>query len=186
MSNRKDLLDGARSCLLEKGYARTTARDIAGAAGVSLAAIGYHFGTKDALLSEALQQALREWGDNMEQLLITSSEVDDPADRFETAWDVVVGSFADDRSLWAVQFELLMHINNDAHLRRTFGEANRAAQQGLVNLFGLPTHNGPTKELGVYLQMLIAGAAAQWLVDPDSILTGAQMRQTVVAMSAMP
>lgn len=184
MSNREDLLDGARSCLLEKGYARTTARDIAGAAGVSLAAIGYHFGTKDALLSEALQQALREWGDTMEQLLIASSEAD-PASRFETAWDVIVGSFADDRSLWAVQFELLTHISIDPHLRRTFGEANRAAQQGLINLFGLPTQNGPTRELGVYLQMLIAGAAAQWLVDPDSVLSGANVRHAVLAMSAL-
>ncbi len=34
----------------DKGYARTTARDIATAAGVSLAAIGYHFGSKEELL----------------------------------------------------------------------------------------------------------------------------------------
>ncbi|MGH4006514.1 MAG: TetR family transcriptional regulator, partial [Pseudonocardiaceae bacterium] len=44
MGNREDLLAGAKRCLYEKGYGRTTARDIAAAAGgVSLAAIGYHF-----------------------------------------------------------------------------------------------------------------------------------------------
>ena len=43
MGNREALLLGAKCCLLEKGLARTTARDIGGAAGVSLAAIGYHF-----------------------------------------------------------------------------------------------------------------------------------------------
>lgn len=43
MSNRDALLAAARKCLLEKGYNRTTARDIASAGGVSLAAIGYHF-----------------------------------------------------------------------------------------------------------------------------------------------
>ena len=35
MGNREDLLAGAQRCLYEKGYARTTARDIASASGVS-------------------------------------------------------------------------------------------------------------------------------------------------------
>ncbi|MET1071471.1 MAG: TetR family transcriptional regulator, partial [Umezawaea sp.] len=34
MGNREDLLVGAKRCLLDKGYARTTARDIATEAGV--------------------------------------------------------------------------------------------------------------------------------------------------------
>jgi AcrR family transcriptional regulator len=32
MGNREALLEGARECLSERGYARTTARDIAAAA----------------------------------------------------------------------------------------------------------------------------------------------------------
>ncbi|GAA5003457.1 hypothetical protein GCM10025734_40840 [Kitasatospora paranensis] len=62
MGNREDLLAGAKRCLYEKGYGRTTARDIASAAGVSLAAIGYHYGSKEALLTQATIQALGEWG----------------------------------------------------------------------------------------------------------------------------
>ncbi|WP_031080407.1 TetR family transcriptional regulator, partial [Streptomyces sp. NRRL WC-3549] len=40
MGNREDLLKGAKQCLVERGWARTTVRDIAAAAGVSHAAIG--------------------------------------------------------------------------------------------------------------------------------------------------
>ena len=54
MGNREALIEGAKTCLMEKGYNRTTARDIATAAGVSLAAIGYHFGSKDDLMNEAM------------------------------------------------------------------------------------------------------------------------------------
>ena len=62
MGNREALVEGAKACLLEKGYSRTTARDIATAAGVSLAAIGYHFGSKETLLNEALRELLiNEW-----------------------------------------------------------------------------------------------------------------------------
>ena len=63
MNNREALLVAAKQCLLEKGYARTTARDIASAAKVSLAAIGYHFSSKDALLTEVAHvlRACRYW-----------------------------------------------------------------------------------------------------------------------------
>ena len=58
MGNREDLLAGAKRCLIERGWAHTTVRDIASAAGVSHAAIGYHFGSKDALLTQALVEAV--------------------------------------------------------------------------------------------------------------------------------
>jgi AcrR family transcriptional regulator len=61
MGNREALLEGAKRCLLEKGYAKTTARDIADAAGVSLAAIGYHYGSKESLLEQAFMAAMEEW-----------------------------------------------------------------------------------------------------------------------------
>jgi AcrR family transcriptional regulator len=65
VGNREDLLKGARECLLEKGYLQTTARDISNASGVGLAAIGYHFGTKEALLQEAMVEANQEWGQRL-------------------------------------------------------------------------------------------------------------------------
>ncbi|MFC7479844.1 TetR/AcrR family transcriptional regulator [Luedemannella flava] len=74
MGNREKLLDGALTCLLQKGYARTTARDIATTAGVSLAAIGYHFGTTEALLSAALFQAMGRWAEQLEQALVDDGD----------------------------------------------------------------------------------------------------------------
>ena len=53
MGHREDLLEGAKRCLLEKGFARTTARDIVKESGTNLASIGYHYGSKDALLAQA-------------------------------------------------------------------------------------------------------------------------------------
>lgn len=53
MGHREDLLEGAKRCLLEKGFLRTTARDIVKESGTNLASIGYHYGSKDALLAQA-------------------------------------------------------------------------------------------------------------------------------------
>jgi len=59
--NRAALIKGARQCIEQIGYARTTARDVASAAGVSLGAISYHFGSKEVLLNEAMAEGFRDW-----------------------------------------------------------------------------------------------------------------------------
>ena len=46
--------------LLEQGQAATTLRDITERAGANVAAVGYHFGSKDALVSLVYGDALRE------------------------------------------------------------------------------------------------------------------------------
>jgi AcrR family transcriptional regulator len=53
MTNREALLEAALASLQDKGYAETTAREVANRAGVSLGAIGYHYGT--------LKRNLRRW-----------------------------------------------------------------------------------------------------------------------------
>jgi AcrR family transcriptional regulator len=173
VGNREDLLDGAKSCLLEKGYSRTTARDIATAANVSLAAIGYHFGSKEALLTEALQLAIREWGDDLVDTLAASVDPDaDPAERFEATWTAAVRSFAANQAFWAIQFEVVANIHRNPELRHTFTEATRQARLGLVELFGLSVDPPEADKVGAYLQTLLAGAAAQWLQDPETAPSG--------------
>lgn len=86
MGNREDLLAGALRCIREKGYARTTARDIAAAAGTSLAAIGYHFGSKEALLNEAMFAAFDSWGQALAGAQ-PDAATDDAIDRFAATTD---------------------------------------------------------------------------------------------------
>ncbi|MBN1170597.1 MAG: helix-turn-helix transcriptional regulator, partial [Micromonosporaceae bacterium] len=71
MGHREQLLAGAKRCLYERGYARTTARDIVAASGTNLASIGYHFGSKEALLNAAMIDAMTEWGDELERAMTT-------------------------------------------------------------------------------------------------------------------
>src|SRR5919112_3115265 len=93
MGHREKLLAGAKRCLYERGYARTTARDIVAASGTNLASIGYHYGSKEALLNAALIEATGEWGDEM-ATAIAGVDEPDPYRRFELAWDAVLATFA--------------------------------------------------------------------------------------------
>ena len=60
VATRSRLLTGALTCLLDQGIAKTSARTIAAAAGVNQALIFYHFGSVDALLALACQEAAEQ------------------------------------------------------------------------------------------------------------------------------
>lgn len=188
MGNREDLLDGARRCLLSKGYTRTTARDVATESGVSLAAIGYHFGSKDELLRAALRQAIEEWGAEIAAMLAAET---DPglsgAERFEATWERILASFARTRPLWAIQFEVIAQIERTPELRAAFPDANREARLGLAELFGAgPSVLGERRAemAGVCYQALLAGLAAQALVDPDGVPAASDLVDAVRAIGA--
>ncbi|MCM8595472.1 TetR/AcrR family transcriptional regulator [Accumulibacter sp.] len=57
---RERILDVAERLFMENGYEATSMRLITGAAEVNLAAVNYHFGSKEALLREVFRRRL-EW-----------------------------------------------------------------------------------------------------------------------------
>ncbi|MBF6170802.1 TetR/AcrR family transcriptional regulator [Nocardia blacklockiae] len=171
MGNREDLLAGARRCLVEKGYARTTVRDISTAAGVSMAAIGYHFGTKEALLTAALAEATREWGVDLEHALARLGDAGgDPWERFAARWDVVLATIATHRGMWTATFDALADPDVRTQLAANLDEA----RSGLARLLAGADEGDAdaTRGVGALYQALLTGVAAQYLIDPDRAPTG--------------
>jgi AcrR family transcriptional regulator len=175
MGNREDLLAGAKQCLIEKGYRRTSARDIASAAGTSLAAIGYHFGGKDNLLNLALVESAKEWGDEMERAL--AAELDPgltPAQRLEETWRRVIESFSSHRGMWTAQFRLLAELRDLPDEGRFLVEALREGRRELAGIFQ-PQSSQDRRILGSVYHALLLGVMAQWLIDPDDALSSADL-----------
>ncbi|WP_446210890.1 TetR/AcrR family transcriptional regulator [Micromonospora sp. IBSANI012] len=188
MGNREDLLAGAKRCLIEKGYAATTARDVAAAAGTSLAAIGYHFRTTRALLDQALFEAMAEWGEELQRTLAVEVAPDaGPEERFEAAWTRIIESFARLRPLWAVQFELIGQMDRSPELREAFATANHQARLGLAEVFHRldpVADESQALALGAFYQALLGGLAAQWLVDPDRAPSAADLTRALRTVTA--
>lgn len=179
MGNREALLAGARQCLYERGYARTTARDIAAAAGVSLAAIGYHFGSKEALLNAAMMNATGEWAEQLERVLEAEVAADaSPLDRFEAVWTRVIDSLASYRPLWAAQFEIMAQADAAPEIRAFLGDA---IERGRLGLAALLQHLDPVADednaraVGGLYHAILSGLLVQWLTDPDRAPTGHEL-----------
>ena len=60
MSTQDQILQAAESLFTKHGFEATTLRQITAAAGVNLAAVNYHFGSKEALLQEVFKHRLRQ------------------------------------------------------------------------------------------------------------------------------
>lgn len=175
--NREALLAAAKQALATKGYTGTTARDLAKAAGTSLAAIGYHFGSMDELLQAALFEAIAEWGEPLGRAL-SSAPNSDPRGRYEALWTQVIESFEAHRPLWSTQFELVGQLARFPHLRERLVSGQRHGRGELARLFGPvdPDSDPETARLlGGVFQALLAGVMVQWLVDPDEALSGSEV-----------
>ncbi|MFF8616037.1 TetR/AcrR family transcriptional regulator [Streptomyces sp. NPDC015350] len=173
MGHREDLLEGAKRCLLEKGYARTTARDIVAASGTNLASIGYHYGSKEALLNLAFLKVTEEWGD----VLTEKRDADGgeasrpPLDQFRDTWQQVIDSFEGTRSVWQLQMEVVSRIDQDPELRKALLGPQREGRAGLAeNMLGIDPEKDPEKArvAGLFCQALLAGVMVQWLMDSES------------------
>jgi AcrR family transcriptional regulator len=176
MGNREALLQAAKKCLLEKGYNRTTARDIASAAGVSLAAIGYHFSSKEALLTEALLLAFGEWDQELQKALRTAVPPGvSPASRFEAIWAKIIATFETYRPLWVANFEIFAQMVGQPATRGFLAGNLHTARVGLAAMFldqeesAVSQHTAATT--GTFLHVLLSGLILQWLLDPASALS---------------
>lgn len=188
MGNREDLLAGAVRCLYTKGYARTTARDIAAASGVSLAAIGYHYRSKEALLNAALIQAIGEWGAELEHALAAETDpTAEPLEQFEATWERILASFDTHRQLWAATFEVFAQIDRAPEVRQFLADALQQGRLGLASLFQHIDAGADVRSawvVGSFYQALLTGVLAQWLADPEHAPSGhdlAEALRTILA-----
>ncbi|HEU5354706.1 MAG TPA: helix-turn-helix domain-containing protein [Actinocrinis sp.] len=187
MGNREDLLEGAKRCLLEKGYRATTARDIAAASGVSLAAIGYHFGSKEALMNQAVYEAVGDWSEGFEQALAAVDPQASTLDRLEAVWTHMVASFQQEKPLWRAQLEIVVEIERNPQLGEFFAKIQPEAHLGLAELFpgADPAADEKTRmQVGKLYHAILIGVMAQYFIDPQTAATGHDLAEALRIVGA--
>ncbi|MER6182826.1 TetR/AcrR family transcriptional regulator [Streptomyces sp. NPDC001652] len=173
MGHREDLLEGAKRCLLEKGFARTTARDIVKESGTNLASIGYHYGSKDALLAEAylsLVGDLSEAFDGEEAAGIVAEP--GSIERFREVWSNIIGTMRGPGSMWRLGVEIVAMGDQLPAVRDHLAQQQRDADRALVALFmGMREEDVPDETrdtLGKFYTTLMTGLITQWIFDPEN------------------
>lgn len=170
-NHRQKLLEGALECLRTKGYAATTSRDIAAAAGGNLGSIGYHFGSKDALLNEALTLGFKNWTDHLASGAL-AVDADDPLERLHRSWDAMAGELDAQRGLLQSFLEALAPASRSPKLREQLAHFYRQARDDVAAVVSESLGEDPeSKEAArILATLLIAvsdGLQLQWFLEPE-------------------
>ncbi|MEU1201901.1 TetR/AcrR family transcriptional regulator [Streptomyces sp. NPDC005813] len=182
MGHREDLLEGAKRCLLAKGFVRTTARDIVKESGTNLASIGYHYGSKDTLLAQAYVELISDVGGTFESIG-AGGAVGEPGSlaRFQEVWTNVTRSFVEDRAIWMLTFEVITNTDRLPTVRDHLVKASDEGRRGLVPLLMGGSEDDVDEEtlrtVGGFYQILLNGLSVQWLFDADSATTAEQLTE---------
>jgi len=168
MGHKEDLLAGAKKMLLERGFAHTTARDIVAASGTNLASIGYHFGSKDALMMQAMIDLMAEFGERFAPPELR--DADTPSDeKFVAAWRRIIDAFEVDRPLMVASYDVLGQMEHAPELRAMMRGAYEMVRADMAfDFLNMPEGTDPATiraVSSVFLAML-SGLLVQYLVDP--------------------
>jgi len=178
-NHKEALLEAAKRLLREQGYAHTTARDLVAASGTNLASIGYHFGSKEALLTEALGDAFEEWTERVDAAGWAASDAA-PLDRLVAALTAMVADLGEARPLFIAYLEAMAQAERSPALREKLAgqyEANRRqVAASIVAAIGGDT--GPGSDADAIASLLIAiadGLLMQSFLDPGRLPSGEEL-----------
>lgn len=184
MGHREDLLAGARRCLETRGYARTTARDLVAESGTNLASIGYHFGSKEALLNEAIAASFQEWAERVHALTHTfaAESSSDPFRMLGGLWSAMLASFAEFRGLAVAFAEALAQVERQPELRVTLAAAyadTRAQVSAMVAEAAGIADGVHSRTLAGLVVALFDGLLVQWLLDEGAVPAGEDLTEAL-------
>jgi AcrR family transcriptional regulator len=187
MGHREDLLAGAKRSLYERGYARTTARDIVAASGTNLGSIGYHYGSTQALMNAAMLSAIEEWGEAIAQALATGGD-DDGDDPLVRYWRRVIGTIDSHRELWLASVEAMIQSQHQPELRAQIAAGMEQGRRGMAALVTGAEEDsldeGTVRTVGSAQLALMSGVMIQWLTDPATAPSAEQVAAGIRALAA--
>jgi AcrR family transcriptional regulator len=175
MGHREQLLAAARRLLEEQGYARITARDLVAASDTNLASIGYHFGSKAALLNEAIEAAFADWSAQLADFAMSDPGAT-PLERAGATWAASLDGLPDRRPILQSYIEALAQAMRVPSLRAQLAGHYARARTMVAELVArslepaMPGTRPDERRCRAVASLVIAacdGLAMQWMLDPE-------------------
>jgi AcrR family transcriptional regulator len=174
-SNRSNLIEGTLRCLERLPPERVTARAIAEESGANLASIAYHFGSKDALVTEAVIEGLDRWLAEISRGLGDLASLS-PAARFGRAWEVIEATRRRHSGLARNFLGALAKAQHDARIRDLLADGFRRTRPNVAGLLGLGDDRAGEDAAGL-VHAQFTGLLFQALLDPELAIEGERMER---------
>jgi AcrR family transcriptional regulator len=174
VTHRAALLEAARELLRTRGYASITARDLVAASGTNLGSIGYHFGSKEALLNEAIGEALQEWADTIARTAETEPGKT-PLDALTRSTRAMLDRFDEIKPYFLAFIEALARSARTPELARQLAQHYEAQRERVtdtvVAALGARLDRDTAASLAALMIAVTDGLLLQYYADPDRMYT---------------
>jgi AcrR family transcriptional regulator len=172
-SNRQQLLEGTLRCLERLPPERITARAIADESGANLASIAYHFGSKDALVTEAVVEGLDRW---LEEIAAGLAHLDaaSPEERLRAAARVIETTRRRHEGLARNFLGALQRARTSRRVQAVLAEGFRHTRPNVAAVLDLGGDQVGEDAAGL-LHALFIGLLFQSLLDRDLAIEGERL-----------
>ncbi|MFB6435448.1 TetR/AcrR family transcriptional regulator [Streptomyces sp. NPDC056411] len=174
-ARRQQLIEATIDLVSTRGYPATSLSAIAERAGLSKAAVLYHFSSKDNLTRAALEQVLEQFGAHVTERLAQASG---PREAVIAYVRAMIGYQQAHRRHVRVITEMLLDDAGGTRLKTPGSHDTKGRWQMLAGLLTDGQQTGVFREFPVQTVALAIGGAidgviAHWLVHPDLDLDAA-------------
>jgi AcrR family transcriptional regulator len=172
VGHREQLLAAARRLLEEQGYAHITARDLVAASDTNLASIGYHFGSKAALLNAAIEASFEDWAAQLADFAMSDPDAT-PLQRAGATWVASLDGLPARRRMLQSYVEALAQAMRVPELRGQLAGHYTRARAMVAELVARSIGGGAKSDeprCRAVAALVIAacdGLAMQWMLDPE-------------------
>jgi AcrR family transcriptional regulator len=170
---RKEIAQGLYRCIVKRGYARTTVRDIAREANVRSGIIHHYFDSKDEILSTLTEITFDRHKESLLALL-QQDQGSDPRERLRLGIDFIFLRVAGDRDLIKVFHELWNIAEHNDALNQSLKTLYRDYRTAVATLIlecldGSRIPAARRRHLAALLVSASEGASIQWFIDPRGV-----------------
>jgi AcrR family transcriptional regulator len=191
MGQKDKLLEAAKRSLLTRGHAGTTARDLASDAGVSLAAIGYHFGSKDNLLDLAVSELLEDWAATVMSAISAPTQGSNVLEQLAAGWKDAIDGFDRYAPLLIAFYDALLRSQASEAARTRIAahiSVSRTHVKRVIEALVPAMTDDDAETAASFALAVVDGLFVQWLADrnavPDGATFVASVRRVLAAMTA--
>ncbi len=159
---RAIILESAMQLFAQKGYANTTTRDIATAAGLSVGLMYHYFKGKESLLQAVFDYVMARIDEAITAVLQTNP----PGERLASLLHAIFDLLASEPEFWALFYMLRTQPAIMAVLGDDFRQRTALLRACFVDELTRAGQADPALE-AYYLYSVVEGAIQQYLLDPS-------------------
>ena len=162
-------------------------RELAAVAGTNLAAVNYHFGSRENLLNEAILEFFLEWAGRADQVDVAPSA--EPLQQLAARARPMADGIAVAQPAFVMFLEALLQSRRSPELHRRLVEHYAEQRRRAVKSIGASTRGGelPSRMVEVVASYMLAvadGLQLQSLLDPMAVPTGDELAALYEGLAA--